>query len=106
MGNRAGQLNMPHTLSPYFGERDFYATFLADDATVLHALVLTAQTLVIFDGAKYFGAEQSVSLGLKGPVIDSFGLFYFPERPRPHHVRRCQPNPNTFKITSLILGLQ
>jgi len=49
---------------------------------VLQALVLAAQALVVLDGAEDLGAEQAVTLGLEGAVVDGLGLLDFTERPR------------------------
>src|SRR5208337_4568953 len=63
-------------------QRDFDAAFLADDAFVLHALVLAAQAFVILDRAEDAGAEQPVALRLEGAIIDRLGLLDLAERPR------------------------
>jgi hypothetical protein len=63
-------------------QRDFDAALLADDALVLHALVLAAQAFVVLDRAKDAGAEQAVALRLEGPVVDGLRLFDLAERPR------------------------
>jgi hypothetical protein len=62
-------------------ERDFDAALLADDALVLHALVLAAQALVVLDRAEDAGAEQAVALRLERPVVDRLRLFDFAEGP-------------------------
>src|SRR6185369_10659978 len=46
----------------------------ADDALVLHALVLAAQALVVLHRTEDAGAEQAVALGLEGPVVDRLRL--------------------------------
>src|SRR6185437_567316 len=62
MRDRRGQLDMAHAVAAHLGQGDLDAAFLADDAAVLHALVLAAQALVILDRAKDAGAEQPVPL--------------------------------------------
>src|SRR5262249_20440498 len=73
---RAGgsQLNMAEALAADLGQCDFDAALIANDAAVLHALVLAAQTLPVCDGAENFGAEQTVALRLEGAVVDGLGL--------------------------------
>src|SRR5262249_39959401 len=46
----------------------------ADDALVLHPLVLAAQALVVLDGAENARTEQPVALRLEGAVIDGLRL--------------------------------
>ncbi len=72
---------MPHTFPADLLQRHFNATFFADNAAILHPFIFAAQTFVIFGWAKNSRAEQTITLGLKGPVIDRFGLFDFTERP-------------------------
>ncbi len=81
MRNRAGELDMAHTLAPHLGQRHLNATFLADNAAELHALVLAAQALIVFDRAKDAGAEQPVPLRLEGAVVDGLGLLDLAIRP-------------------------
>ncbi len=106
VSNRARQLNVAHTLATHLGQRDFNATLFTDDAAVLHALVLAAQTLVVFHRAKDLGTEQTFTLRLEGTVVDGFGLFNFPERPGSNHFRRSQADPNGVKFFDLSLGLE
>src|SRR5882757_3557599 len=66
---------MAHALAPYARQRDLDRAFLADDALVLHALVLAAQALVVLDRSEDARAEQAVALGLERAVVDSLRLF-------------------------------
>ena len=75
MGDGAGQLDMAHAVAAHFLHRDFDAALFADDALVLHALVLAAQAFVILHRPEDAGAEQPVPLRLEGAVIDGLGLF-------------------------------
>src|SRR5690606_13994992 len=58
------------------------AALLADDALVLHALVLAAQALIVLDRPEDARAEQAVALGLEGTVVDRLRLLDLTERPR------------------------
>ena len=71
----AADLDMPHALAPHARQRHLDRALLADDALVLHALVLAAQALVVLDRAEDARAEQPVALGLEGAVVD--GLYGF-----------------------------
>src|SRR6185312_10474052 len=73
---RRGQLDVAHAVAPHLREGDLDAALLADDAAVLHPLVLAAQALVVLDRPEDAGAEQAVALRLEGPVIDRLGLLY------------------------------
>ena len=80
---------MTHAVAPHLGLRHFDAALLADHATVLQALVLAAQALVVLDRAKDLGAEQAITLGLESPVVDGLWLLHLTERPRANLFRRC-----------------
>src|SRR3546814_14302656 len=45
--DRRGELDMAHALAAYFRDRDFDTAFLADDALVFHALILSAQAFIL-----------------------------------------------------------
>ncbi len=75
MRDGRGQFDMAHALAPDLLQRHFDAAFLADDAAVLHPLVLAAQAFVVLDRAKDTRAEQAVTLGLERTVVDGLGLF-------------------------------
>src|SRR6266852_3570481 len=74
MGDGRGQLDMAHAVAPHLRQGDLDAAFLADDAAVLHALVLAAQAFVVLDRPEDPGAEQPVPLRLEGAVVDRLGL--------------------------------
>ncbi len=81
MRHRRGQLDVAHALAAHARQRDLDRALLADDALVLHALVLAAQALVVLDRAEDARAEQAVALRLEGPVVDRFRLFDLAVRP-------------------------
>ena len=70
MRHRACQFDMTHSLTPNRGEGNLNPAFFADDASMLKALVLAAQTFVILHRAEQFCTEQSVALGLECAVVD------------------------------------
>src|SRR3954447_4967661 len=74
MRDGSREFDVPHAVAPHARERHLDAALLADDALVLHALVLAAQALVILDGPKDARAEQAVALGLEGAVVDGLRL--------------------------------
>jgi hypothetical protein len=85
--DRGGELDMAHPLAADLRDGDLDAALLADDALVLHALVLAAQALVILDRTEDARAEQAVTLGLERAIVDGLGLLDLAERPRTDLVR-------------------
>ena len=73
---RTRKLDVTHTLTTDFCQCNLNATLLANNAAMLEALILATKTLVVLDRAKNFGAEQAVTLGLKGPVVDGLRLLH------------------------------
>ena len=88
VSDRRGQLDMAHALAADLRNGDFDAALFADDALVLHALVLAAQAFVILDRAEDARAEQAVTLGLERAVVDGLRLLDLAERPAADLVRR------------------
>src|SRR5207248_366213 len=81
MRHRRGELDMAHAVAAHLRQGDLDAAFLADDAAILHALVLAAQALVVLDRPEDPGAEQPVPLRLEGAVVDRLGLLDLAVRP-------------------------
>src|SRR5438552_15188463 len=98
MRARTGQIDVTQTLATNFCLRDFDAALVADDAAVLHALVLAAETLPVGDRPKDARAEQPVTLGLERAVIDRLGLGHFTVRPLADLFRRSQRDANRLKV--------
>ena len=74
---RACQFDVAETFAAHTGERDFHTTLVANDAAMLHALVLSAQAFPVRDGTEDACAEEAVTFRLKGAVVDGFGLGNF-----------------------------
>ena len=87
MRHRAGQLDMRHTLTANRCLGYLDTALLADDTAMFHALVFTAQALIVLDRAKDLGAEQPVPLRLEGAVVDGLGLFDLTVGPGANQVR-------------------
>src|SRR5205085_10265415 len=66
----------------------------ADDALVLHPLVLAAQALVVLDRPEDAGTEQAIALRLEGAVIDGLRLLDLAVGPRQNLLRRRNRNPD------------
>ena len=81
VSNGGRKLDVAHALAAHLGKRDLDAALLADQALVLHALVLAAQALVVLDGPEDARAEQAVTLGLERAVVDGLGLLDLAEGP-------------------------
>src|SRR3954464_12515499 len=94
MGDGSGQFDVAHSLAPDPRQRHFDRALFADDALVLHALVLAAQALVILDGPEDTRAKQAVALGLEGPVVDGLRLFDLAVGPRKNLLGARDGNPD------------
>jgi hypothetical protein len=82
MRHRRGQLDMAHAVAAHLGQGHLDAALLADDAAVLHPLVLAAQALVVLDRPEDPGAEQPVALRFESAVVDRLGLLDLAVGPR------------------------
>ena len=82
VADRRGQSDVAEPLAADLRLRDLDAALVADDAAVLHALVLAAEALPVGDRAEDLRAEQPVALGLERPVVDRFRLGHLAVRPR------------------------
>jgi hypothetical protein len=83
---------------------DLDAALLADDAAVLHALVLAAEALVVLDRPEDLGAEQAVALRLEGPVVDGLGLLDLAVRPLADLLRATRADADRVEVESGSLG--
>src|SRR5450432_3679726 len=92
--NRGRQFDMAHALAPDPAQRHFDRALFADDALVLHALVLAAQALVVLDRPEDARAEQAVTLRLEGAVVDGLRLLDFAVRPRQNLLRGRDRDPD------------
>ena len=90
MRDRRGQLDMAHPLAADLLQGHLDAAFLADQAAILHALVLAAQALIVLDRTKDARAEQAVTLGLERAVVDGLGLLHLAEGPGQNFFGRGQ----------------
>jgi hypothetical protein len=88
--DRRGQRDVAHALAAHLRLDDLDAALLADDAAVLHALVLAAVALVVLDRPEDLGAEEAVTLRLERPVVDGLRLLHLAVRPLADLLRRRQ----------------
>src|SRR5713226_5886146 len=89
---------MAEALAADLAKSDFDAALIADNSAVLHALVLAAQAFPVGDGAKNLGAEQAVTLGLEGAIVDGLRLGHFAMGPRTNFFRTRQADANGIEI--------
>ena len=92
------QLDVAEALAADLAQGDFDAALVADNAAVLHPLVLAAQAFPVGDGAKNLGAEEAVALGLERAVIDGLRLGDFAVGPRTDFFRARQADANGIEI--------
>ena len=85
--DRRREVDVAHALAAHLALDHLDAALLADDAAILHALVLAAQALVVLDRPEDPGAEQAVPLGLERAVVDRLGLLDLAIGPRPDLLR-------------------
>src|SRR5271166_2778884 len=97
---RAGrrQLDVAEALAAHLGARHFHAALVADHATVLHALVLAAETLPVGYRPEDARAEQAIALRLEGAVVDRLRFGDFPVRPATNLLGRSQADANGVKV--------
>ena len=98
MGNRRGKLDMAHALTTHLGLDDLDAAFFTDNAAIFHALVFAAEALIVLNRSEYPSSEQTVALGLKGPIVDRFWLFYLAIRPRSDLFRTGNRDSNLVEL--------
>src|SRR3954454_17678787 len=72
---------MAHPLTTDLRDGNLDAALFADDALVLHPLVLAAQAFVVLDRAEDARAEQAVTFGLERAVVDGLRLLDLAEGP-------------------------
>jgi len=106
MSDRTGEFDVPHALAANLGLRYLNAAFLANDAPMLQALVFAAKALVVLDGPEDLGAEQAITLGLEGAVVDRLRLLDLTKRPRADHFGRCQGDPDRVEFLDRLLLLE
>ena len=94
MRDRRCELDMAHALAAHARQRHFHRALFADDALVLHPLVLAAQALVVLDRPENARAEQAVALGLEGAVVDGLRLFDLAVGPGQNLIRARNRDPD------------
>ena len=99
-----GQLDMAHPLAADLRFRHLDTALVADDAAVLHPLVLAAQAFPVGDRTEDLRAEEPVALRLERPVVDRLRLGDFAVRPRPDLLRGCERDLDGVEIVDR-LGL-
>ena len=82
-----GQVDVAHPLPTHAAVGDHHAALVAHDALVLDALVLTAGALPVLLRTEDALAEQPVTLGPVGAVVDGLGLLDLSVRPGPDVLR-------------------
>jgi hypothetical protein len=89
-----------------FRECDFHAALVADDAAMLHALVLAAEAFPVGYRTEDTGAEQAVALRLEGAVVDGLRLGDFAMRPAPDFLGRCKADLDGIEIGDRVLHFE
>ena len=84
------QRDVTHTLTTNLLLGDLYTATVADDTLIANTLVLTAVALVILNRTEDALAEQTITLGLVGTVVDGFGLENLATRLGTNLLGRCK----------------
>ena len=98
MRDGCGELDMPHALAAHLCARHLDAAAVADNAFVSDALVLSAVALPVACRSKDALAEEAVTLGLQGTIVDGLRLFYLAVRPCTNFIGRSESDPHRVKI--------
>src|SRR4029434_870721 len=91
-------IDMSEAPASHLRLRHLDAALVADDAAVLHALVLAAQALPVGNRPEDLRAEQTVALRLERAVVDRLRLRHFAVRPRQDLFRRGEADANRVEI--------
>ena len=68
----AGQFDVAQAFAAHARQRHFDAALVADDAAMLHPLVLAAETFPVRHGSEDPRAEEAVAFRLERAVVDGF----------------------------------
>src|SRR4051812_16555038 len=98
VADRRGQRDVAKPLAADLGLRDFHTALVANDAAVLHPLVLAAQAFPVGDRPEDLGAEEPVAFGLEGAVVDRLRLRHLAVRPGQDLVRGRQRDANRVEV--------
>ena len=79
--NRSSKVDVAHALATHAAVSNLHTALVANHAFVLHAAVLAARTFPVLFRTKNPLAEQTVSLGTVGTIIDGLRLFHLAVRP-------------------------
>src|SRR5439155_19965806 len=96
--DRRGQLDVAHPLPSHLGPGDLHAAPLADDPLEPDPLVLPAVALPVAGGTEDPLAEQAVTLGLEGAVVDGLRLLHLAVGPGSDLIVRGQADPELVKV--------
>jgi hypothetical protein len=90
--NRSSQVYVSKAIPTNFTEGDLNAALLTDNTSIFLTLVLSTQALPVTYWTENTSTEQTVTLGLKGSIIDGFWLLDLTMRPGANFGRRGQAN--------------
>ena len=94
----AGEFNVAQAFAANAGERYFNAALVADDAAVLHPLVLAAEAFPVSHRSENTGTEKTVTFRLEGPVVDGFRFGNFAVAPASDFLGGGERDPDRVEI--------
>ena len=101
VGDRRSEIDVPHPLAAHLLTGHLDAAALADDPLVADALVLAAVALPVLRGTEDALAEEAVTLGLEGAVVDRLRLGDLARRPVADLLARRQSDPDRVEFVDV-----
>ena len=77
MDDGNGECDVSHSISSDGFLCYFYSASVAYDAFVSDSFIFSAGAFSVACGSEYFFAEETVSFGAEGAIVDGFGLSDF-----------------------------
>src|SRR3989344_1725656 len=89
---------MRHTLSAHDRARNFHAAFIAYDALIAHAFILSTIALPVLNWPEDALGKKSVFFGTLRAIVNRLGFYDFAVGPAPYLFRRGELKPYGSKI--------
>ena len=90
MHNGSGKVDVSHAFPTDSAVGNLHAASVAGHSFVFHSPIFSAGTLPVFFGTEDFFAEESVSFGSIGSIINGFWFSHFAVRPAAHVAWLCE----------------
>jgi len=104
--DRHGQFNMTHAFAAHARESDLDTATVANHATMLDALILSAGAFPILHWTENALAKEATLLGLERPVIYGLRVLHFALGPGANRFRGSHRDGDVFDLINLIQSEQ